>query len=371
MQIKIKNFGKTVDRLINGQSLSRMETREAFIQILQQEQSEIHQGAFLAAITAKGPTPREIAGAWDALYELDTVKAHLKTPHPVLDNCGTGMDAFKTFNISTAAALIGAAGEMALARHGARAITSRCGTVDICEALGVDVECEVDLVQKSIEQNGVGIFNGMSQSVHPRALFRILSRMSFGSILNIAASLANPASPRYGVRGVHTREMVLPVAQTMREIGFHRALVFHGLSGNGMGGMDELSPVDISFVAELTPDGNIREFELTPEKLGLSKNADLLDIAGGDHPDHEALRLIRLLSGKDKSTLYETICLNAAPLFYISGEVSSVKEGLEKSRDIVDSGRALDRLRKWVAVENRSPTSGTETLESLLENIEN
>ena len=131
---------------------------------------------------------------------------------------------FKTFNISTGASIVAAAGGVCLARHGARAITSRCGTVDLCEMLGVDVECSADTVQASIEQSGLGLFNCMSPTTHPQALFRILSQMSFGSILNIAASLANPANPAYGVRGVYAWEMIDPVIQTMREMGFQEYL---------------------------------------------------------------------------------------------------------------------------------------------------
>jgi anthranilate phosphoribosyltransferase len=361
-----KNFGKLVDKLISGQNLSREETREAFVQILKKEQTEIHQGAFLAAITAKGPHPQEIAGAWEAIFELDTVKVRPETTKPLLENCGTGMDGFKTFNISTTAALIGAAGNRAMARHGARAITSNCGTVDLCEALGVDVECAPDLVKESIEECGIGIFNGMSQTVHPQALFRILSQMSFGSILNITASLANPVCPKYGVRGVYAKDLVLPVAQIMKEIGFKRAVVFHGLTGNGQGGIDELSPVHKSLVAELSEDGEIREFEIWPQEVGINKRAHLQEIARGDSIQDEALRLLRIICGKDRSTLYETVCLNAAPIFYVSGAVSSFKQGMEMSRAIIDSGKVLDGLCKWVNVQNSDSKLGKEKLESLL-----
>ncbi len=366
MENKFKNFGKVIDRLIAGKNLSREQSKEAFKQILQEEQTELHQGAFLATLTAKGPTPMELAGAWEAIFDLDTVKVKPNTPYPIMDNCGTGMDGFKTFNISTAAALIGAAGNKALARHGARAITSGCGTVDLCETLGVDVECDADMVKKSIEESGIGIFNGMSQTVHPRSLFRILGKMSFGSILNIAASLANPVCPNYGVRGVYNKEMLLPVAKTMKEIGFKRAVVYHGLTGNGSGGLDELSPVENSLVIELTEQGDFLEYRIDPKELSLTKQAKLNDIAAGENPEQDALRLLRIMAGKDKGTLYQTICLNAAPLFYVSGEVPSFKEGMEKSCQIVNSGMVLDKLSQWVEVQNRSPKAGQEKLKSLL-----
>ncbi len=370
MNDKFKKFGNSITALISGKDLNREQTRKLFSEILLEEQPEIHQGAFLAAITAKGPCPDEIAGAWQAIYELDTVKVSPNTGKPLVDNCGTGMDSFKTFNISTAAAIVAAAGGICLARHGARAITSRCGTVDLCETLGVDVECPSDTVKASIEKTGIGLFNGMSSNIHPRALFRILSQMSFGSILNIAASLANPANPTFGVRGVYAKEMIGPVIQTMKKIGFKRALAFHGTSGNGVGGIDELSPVGKSYVAELEPDGNILHYTIDPNSVGLVNRITLKDIAAGDDRNEEALRLLRVLSGRNTgSALYETVCLNAAPIFYVTEEVDDLGKGVEKARDFIDSGLSLEKLMQWVQAQNRNPQAGEEKLSSLLKMI--
>ena len=121
----------------------------------------------MAAITAKGATPEEIAGIWEAIYAIDTVKVHPEVDGPLVENCGTGMDAIKTFNISTAASIVAASDDIKMAKHGARAITSKCGAVDILEELGVDVECDATLVKKSIERAGIGIFNGMSGKFTP------------------------------------------------------------------------------------------------------------------------------------------------------------------------------------------------------------
>ena len=369
MNDKFKKFGNSITALISGKDLSREQTKKWFSEILNNEPSDIHQGAFLAAITAKGPCLDEIAGAWDAIYDIDTVKVSPDTGKPLVDNCGTGMDSFKTFNISTCSAIVAAAGGTCLARHGARAITSRCGTVDLCERLGVDVECPSDTVKESIEKTGIGLFNGMSSNTHPQALFRILSQMSFGSILNIAASLSNPANPRFGVRGVYAKEMIGPVIQTMKQIGFKRALVFHGSSGNGVGGIDELSPVGKSYVAELEPDGNIVQYTVDPNSLGLMNTITLKDIAARNDPREEAHRLLRLFTGSDKGPLYETICLNTAPIFYVTKQVDTLQKGVEKARDIIDSGQAMDKLWQWVQTQNRNPHAGEENLKALLEMI--
>ena len=370
MNTRFKEFGNAVNRLIVGEDLTREETQHLVSEILEGKQSEIHQGAFLAALTAKGPTPDEIAGAWEAIYDIDTVKVKpVPDKEPLVDNCGTGMDSFKTFNISTAAAIIAAAGGVSLARHGARAITSRCGTVDLCEALGIDVECPPEIVKTSIETTGIGLFNGMSATVHPQALFRILSQMSFGSILNIAASLANPACPDYGVRGVYSRDMIAPVIHTMKAIGFKRAMVFHGLTGNGVGGMDELSPVAESFVAELAANGNITNSTLLPAEVGLRFRSPLEEISAGSDPHHEALRLLKVFTGRDKKGLYETICLNTAPIFYIANKVPSLKAGVEKARDIVDSGKAMDKLKQWVNAQNQDAANSAKRLDAFKKEI--
>ncbi len=351
MNDKTKQFGASINRLIAGEDLVRDETRELFEEILKGEQTEIQQGAFLAAMTAKGPSISEIAGAWEAIYELDTIKVNPDVQEPLVDNCGTGMDSFKTFNISTGAAIVAAAGGVNVARHGSRALSSKCGTVDICEALGVDVECSADTVKKSIEKTGIGLFNGMSPEVHPEALFRILSQISFGSILNIAASLANPANPILGVRGVYSKDMIDPVINSMKEIGFKKAVVFHGTVDNSGGGIDELSPVAESFVSELTENGSIKHYVLQPESAGINRPIQKDDIAGGNDPDNEAQRLIRIFTGEDRNGLYYTVCLNAAPLFYVAGRVNDLNEGMALAKDVVDSGQAMDKLKQWMDVQ--------------------
>jgi anthranilate phosphoribosyltransferase len=370
MNDKFQKFGNSITALISGIDLSRKQTKKLVSEILNSEQTDIHQGAFLAAITAKGPCPDEIAGAWDAIYDIDTVKIRPDIKQPMVDNCGTGMDSFKTFNISTASAIVAAAGGVCLTRHGARAVTSRCGTVDLCETLGVDVECPVETVKTSIEKTGIGLFNAMSPFVHPQALFRILSQMSFGSILNIAASLANPVMPEYGVRGVYAKEMISPVIETMKEIGFKKAMVFYGSSGNGRGGMDELSPISESWIAELSEDGNIEQYALSPETLGIRYPVTPDEIAGGNDPEKEALRLLKVFTSKDKKALYETICLNAAPIFYVAGKTTGITSGIEKSRHMIDSGKAMDKLNEWVITQHREPATGKKQLEHLMQKLD-
>ena len=366
MEESLRYFGSRVDRLIRGMDLSREEANFLFRQILKDEQPDLQQGAFLAAITAKGASAEEIAGIWEAIYDIDTVKVRPEVCGPLVENCGTGMDGIKTFNISTAASLIAAADGINMAKHGSRAITSKCGAVDILETLGVDVECGADLVKRSIERAGIGIFNGMSPRVHPSALYRILSQIRFGTVLNVAGSLANPARPEYALRGVYSREMVLPIAQAMREIGYKRGFVVHGQNRDGSRGMDELSTLGRSYVAEITEEGSIREYSLMPHDLGIlpAEEEELLHRSG---INEEAHSLLRLLCGRETGSRRDIVCLNAAPLLCITSHAADLPEAMEKASEIIDSGRALGKLHDWVKHQNHDPGPKLERLESMLE----
>ncbi|MGB2728811.1 MAG: anthranilate phosphoribosyltransferase [Halobacteriota archaeon] len=361
---KIRDFGTKITELIQRKDFTREEVRDTFRQVLLNEQPDLQQGAFLAALTAKGETPEEIAGIWEAIYELDTAKVTPTVPQPVVENCGTGMDALKTFNISTAAAIVAAADGVYMSKHGARAITSRCGAIDILESVGVDVECDTEIVKRSIEKAGIGIFNGMSPRIHP-ALARVLSQIQFGTVLNIAASLANPALPHYGVRGVYSRDLIKPVISAMREIGYRRAIVVHGLNNAGTKGIDEISTMGKTFVNELHENGEITSYTIIPEDIGI-QSADEHALLSSSNRKEETLRFLRTLSGTDRSSRYEIVCLNTAPILYLMGKVKDIEEGFDKAKEIIESGRAINKLREWVREQNLNPESGEKKLERLL-----
>ena len=365
---KLKEFGGKISDLARGKNLSRQEAKQMYRQVLLDEQPDLQQGAFMMTLTAKGETAEEIAGAWEAIFQLDTVKVSPVTPEPVVDNCGTGMDELTTFNISTAAAIVAAADGVYMAKHGARAITSGCGAIDILETLGIGVECDVEIVKHSIENAGIGIFNGMSPKVHPQALGRILSQIRFGTTLNIAGSLSNPALPSYGVRGVYSDALTGPVAQAMKEIGYKRAIVVHGLNTNGTKGMDELSSLGETKIVELHEGGQITNYSVVPEDLGIQR-AKEEDLLPSSDREEEALSFLRILCGKDQGPKHEIVCLNAAPILYLMGKVQDFGEGIDRAREIIESGRAMARLRQWVEEQNSSPEAGLDKLSHLLTRI--
>lgn len=300
------NLGKAIDALIAKQDLSAEITYDLFSKMIHDEETRMNQGAFLAAITAKGATEEEIAAIQKVIYEFDTAKAEVHTAKPLAENSGTGMDAFKTFNISTAAAVVASACGVAMARHGSRAITSTCGTVDVVEALGVTVEMESCDVGRAIETCGIGLFNGMSPRVHPVGLGRILSEISFGTVLNIAASLANPVCAAYGVRGVNHPDMMMKTAKIMKNIGYKKVFVLHGYLGEDTLGIDEASTLGRTAFIEIDEKGNLNENSFYPEDFGL-KRPQRSEIAAIGDVQREACRLTGVLSG-EKETLAAILC---------------------------------------------------------------
>ncbi len=358
-----KQFGQIITKLIAKQDLDIDESYAAFCTVLNNEVSEMQQGAFLAALTAKGEVADEVAGGWKAIYELDTSKVAFEAEDGIVDNCGTGMDTFKTFNISTAASIVAAGGGIKVARHGARAITSVCGTVDMAESLGVNVECDVEIVAESIRRSGLGLFNGMSPQVHPMALGRILSQISFGSPLNLAASLANPALPKIGVRGVYNRDLVHPIAQVMQSIGYTDAIVVYGTIDHSEKGMDEASVCGTSHAAQLK-DGTIRNFSFEPEECGLSSHTPEL-LAPDKNRTEAATNMVALLSGRRPGACEDAVLLNSGLIFYVKDMVETILEGVEMSREIISSGKAMDTLRKWVAAQNVDQEQGIKNLQAL------
>lgn len=349
-ETSLRRFGEMIQRGLRGEGLSRSECRAAFREILLNEQPDLHQGAFLAVLTAKGATPEEIAGAWEAIIELDTVRVDIALDEPLVENCGTGMDRLKTFNISSAAAVVAAAGGACVSRHGARGLTSVCGTVDLLEAVGIAVDCGVDTVAQSIRRCGIGLFNGTSARIHPRALFRILSQIRFGSILNIAASLASPCRPSHAVRGVYSAELLPTVSRVMQAIGYQRALVVHGFDGRGENGMDELSTIGESVVHEFHPDGREDRYTLAPEDVGL-RRAAYAEVAATGDLRQETGRFLDVLAGTAAPACIDITCLNAAAVLYVAGKAADLKSGVARCREIIHSGRALEKLRQWVAVQ--------------------
>lgn len=359
----IKYFGEGITALMAGDNLSQETARRMTCQVLEGTQPDLQQGAFLAALRMKGETEEEIAGCFKAIYETDTNKVSLNGT-PLVENCGTGMDSLKTFNISTLSAIVAACDGVLMARHGARAITSQCGTVDLCEALGVDVECHVNVVKESIRACGLGIFNGTSPQVHPGGLGRILSQIRFGSTLNIAASLANPALPKYAVRGVGSPDQIEPTLKVMKRIGYKKALVVHGFNKDMTKGMDELSTLGVTRMGFLNRNSEPEFYEISPEQAGLSVG-NYEEICPQEGIEKESLDALKLLVGKGNNSRKDIVALNAGAILWMADKAGSLEQGVYLAGDIIDRGKPLEKLRQWVQTQNRDPKNGMTKLKNL------
>ncbi|MEA1957366.1 MAG: anthranilate phosphoribosyltransferase, partial [Euryarchaeota archaeon] len=220
------------------------------------------------------------------------------------------------------------------------------------------------IVKRSIEKAGIGIFNGMNPRVHPQ-LARILSQIRFGTFLNIAASLANPALPRYAVRGVYSKDLVESAAMAMREMDYHRSFVVHGMNEEETKGMDEVSTIGETIVAELHEDGEITIYTITPEKFGIPRT-DAHTLLPAAEKKEEVLYFLKILSGMEQGPKADIVCLNAAPILYLMGKARDLSEGVEIARKTLESGKALLKLREWTREQNSDAEQGENKLECLL-----
>jgi len=352
MEESVRLFGRGIARLLARENLTRAECRAAFEEVLADRQPDLQQGAFLAALTAKGETAEEIAGAWEAIDALDTVHAE-GLPGPLVDNSGTGMDPVKTFNVSSAAAIVAAAGGALVARHAARALTSSCGAIDLLEALGYDPEGGVEVAAASLRRTGLCVFNGMSPRVHPKALGRILSQIRFGSTMNIAASLANPARPRRAVRGVWSPAMLETVPPVLKAIGMERAWVVHGLVGEDRPGHDELSLCGRTDIVELGSDGALRRFSVRPEDFGL-RRATPEALAPLPDRTAEAERFVAVLAGRESGPRTDFVRLNAAAVLCVADRTPDLGAGIALASELIASGAALAKLREWLGAQGKA-----------------
>ena len=362
---RLRQFGAMVIRLLQGTNLTREETRNCWRQICAEEQPDLQQGAFIAALKAKPETPEEVAGTFDALYAYDTLKVTVNVCEPLIDNCGTGADTLKTLNISTGAAIVAAACGQYVVRHAARSISSHCGAIDVIEALGIDVESAPELPKQSLERAGICAWNAFLPTVHPKTLARIVSQIRFGSTFNLVGPLLNPTMPAYKVMGVPSLEMIDIAIRVLQELGLQGAFVMHGLEDASGQGMDELSTLGPTHVAELRADGRIERYVVTPEALGLQR-ARLQDLASSRNVQQDAIALLRVIMGKDEGPRSDIICLNAAPMLYIMGQVSDLQAGIAMAREAIWNGSALEKLRHWVHWQNAGPEDGLPTLERMI-----
>lgn len=293
---------------------------------------------FLMGLLTKGPTTHEIAAIAHAMRKA-CIPITPRVNH-LLDTCGTG-GGLTTFNVSTANALVAAAGGINVAKHGSRSISASSGSADVLEALGIAVELEAGQAAQLIDDVGFSFL--YAPFFHPvmGKVFGPENELGIKTIFfTIIGPLINPANARRHVLGVYQPQLVEPVAEVVSKLGFSHAVVVHGMDG-----LDEISLLGETRMAEIK-DGTINYTTLTPEQFKM-KRCKFEDIQGGS-PEYNAGIIRDLFSGKDKGPRRDLLLLNAAAAFLVSDKVSSMKEGIAMAGEVIDSGKAAAKLEEII-----------------------
>jgi anthranilate phosphoribosyltransferase len=323
-----------------GRDLTTEQARDVFDAFMAGTASPVRMAALLAALRTKGPAPSEVAGGVQALRGA-MVAVDGGATGDLVDTAGTGGGSVTTFNISTAAALVAAGAGVRMAKHGNRSFTSRSGSADVLEALGVRIDLTPERMGEVLRE--VGIVFMFAPILHPamRHVGPVRRELGVSTVMNVLGPLTNPAGARRQVVGVADPDLLPLIVAALRELGHAHAVVVHGEAG-----MDEISPSGPTRVAELIG-GRVREYRVTPEELGMEPRP-LAELAGGE-PEDNARIIESVLSGADRGGARSAVVLNAGAAILVAGRATSLAQGVQKAVESIDEGaaaQALERLRQ-------------------------
>jgi anthranilate phosphoribosyltransferase len=327
--------------LVEGRDLDEREAGDAVESVLSGDASAPQIAALATALRMKGETVTEICAAARALRRRATSMAPVQGA--VLDTCGTGGGPASTFNVSTCAAVVVASCGIKVAKHGLRAVTSRTGSADVVEALGVRLDASREVVARCLRDVGIGFFYAPSFHVALSNAGVVRQELGFRTIFDLLGPLANPAGATHQLLGVHDRRYLRTMAEVLALLGTRRAWVLHG-----GGGIDEVSPAGPTEVVMLRQ-GVITESTVVPSDFGLERVA-LATLRGGD-PTHNAEMIRDVLAGHEGGPR-TAVLLNAAAALAVADVTSDLREAAELARDAIDSGRAAQTLARWVEASN-------------------
>jgi anthranilate phosphoribosyltransferase len=331
------NISMLLEKLMRRETLSVDEAADAMGAIMSGEATQAQIGALLVGLTMKGERPAEIVGL------ARTMRANAvqlsKTFDDVFDTCGTGGDRSGTFNISSAAALVAAAGGLRVAKHGNRSVSSQCGSADVYEALGVNVAAAPAVVERSLETVGIAFF--FAPTFHPsmRHAAPVRRELAVRTAFNLLGPLTNPAAARRQLVGVPRAELTELIARSLLMLGSERAWVVHGADG-----IDEMSTTGHTKVSECR-NGAVSTFYVHPSDFGLPK-AVRADLQGRDAAANAAI--LRAVIGGEKGPCRDVVLLNAGASLFVGGKAASVREGVERAAQAVDSGAATIKLEAMI-----------------------
>ena len=334
---------EAIIKIVNKEDLSFDEAYTVMNEIMNGETTPTQNAAFLAALStksAKAETTGEIAGCAKAMREHATP---VDTDFDLFEIVGTGGDNAGSFNISTTSAIVAAAGGMKVSKHGNRAASSKCGTADCLEALGVNIDEDPAKCRELLEKVGICFFFAQKYHNSMKYVGAIRKELGFRTVFNILGPLTNPAHPKRQLLGVYDEYLIEPLAKVLMELGVKRGMVVYGMDK-----LDEISLSSPTKVCEIK-DGSLHTYEIKPEDFGLSR-CKKEDLAGGDPKENAAITL-SILNG-EKGAKRDAVLLNAGAALYIGEKAKSMQEGINLAARLIDSKKALKVLEDFIKVSN-------------------
>lgn len=336
---------EAIEKIVNKENLSYEEAYTVMNEIMSGQTSAVQNAAFLAALSTKSAhmeTIDEITGCATAMREqaLPFDRGNMD----ILEIVGTGGDGAHSFNISTTAALVLAAGGVKVAKHGNRAASSLSGTADCLEALGVNIQQDELLAKECLEKAGICFFFAQKYHTSMKYVGPIRKELGFRTVFNILGPLTNPSKPNYFMLGVYDEYLVEPLAKVLIKLGVERGCVVYG--------QDKLDEISISAPTTvcMIDHGTYQTSTITPEQFGL-KTASKEDIVGGT-PEENAELTKKILGGEITGPKRDIVLMNAGLGFYIYNKVNSIEEGIQLANEIIESKKALETLKTFVEVSN-------------------
>ena len=335
---------EAIVKIVNKEDLTYDEAYKVMNEIMSGETTSTQNSAFLAALStksARAETKDEIAGCAAAMRDHAT---KLETDMDLFEIVGTGGDNSNSFNISTTSALVAAAGGMKVAKHGNRAASSKCGTADCLEALGVNINQSPEKCKELLEEVGMCFFFAQKYHSSMKYVGAIRKELGFRTVFNILGPLTNPGSPKMQLLGVYDDYLVEPLAQVLISLGVKRGMVVYGQEK-----LDEISMTAPTTICEFK-DGWFKTYVIKPEDFGFER-CNKNDLIGGT-PKENADITLSILKG-EKGHKRNAVLMNAGASLYIGGKANSMSEGIKLAGDIIDSGKAIEILNKFIEISNR------------------
>ena len=350
------NINEAVEKFSSGDSLKKTEIKEVFLSIMNNECNDAEIIAFLMTLKTKGETVEEIAGAAEVLREM-CQKLDLPSDQ-LVDTCGTGGDGQNTFNISTASAIVAAAAGVKIAKHGNKSISSKSGSADLLEYAGINIDLDEKQAKKCFEDNGITFMFAPKYHKAMKSVSTVRKSIKTRTIFNVLGPLSNPANANFQILGVYDRKLVLPIAEVIQNLGVKKAMVVHSEEG-----LDEISGEKDTYVAEVSGD-KITEYTINPKDFGIEIFP--LESLKVNTVEESYKIFIGMLKNQDQAAV-NIVSLNAGAAIYISGIKESLNDGVQLAKEIIVSGKALQKfeeIKKSMPEKMKTP----KILEEILEN---